>query len=167
MRRYLFFLLIISTFACASNSPDSNLNNKTPSPSPTVLAEQQETEKQQALVKQEEEDKQLKAEIDKAISDFSTKNYKGWQLKGLSDEYNCQELSTDPCHLLLIKGQKEQIISVMIRRFTSSDGKTFLVAFEARPIDLAKAMIEQIKEREKDSVFENLTYSDCSDICKD
>lgn len=148
--------------ACTGSASNTNANlankpKEEPSPKPTMTEADKE--------KQRENEK---AEREKAIKDFVAKTYPGWQLKGISNEWGeCEGISTDHCNILLINGQKEKVVAVMIKKFVSPDGKEYQVVFEARPIDLSKAKIEILKQRERSYVLENLTVDDCSEVIDD
>lgn len=162
MRSLLLFFIISSTslFVACVNQPATNQNTntanaKSPTPSPTVSDEQKKVEEEKS-----------KVELKKAIDEFITKNYKGWKIKAISDEYSCYEGSDSSCDLLLTKGEQEKVIPVTIRRFENDKGETFLVVFEARAIDLAQLKIKEIRENERKATLENLTVDDISDDLK-
>jgi hypothetical protein len=146
------FVLLLACEGQTTANQTSNPANKIPTPSPTVSAEERKAEEEKAA-----------AEIDKAIKEFITKNYKGWKFKAISDEYSCYEGSESPCDLLLTKNGLDKVISVMIKRFEDENGKAFLVVFEARAIDLIQLKINGIKDTERQTTLENLTIDDVPD----
>lgn len=158
MQKTLLVLLCLSLVGCAQSAArngnaNQNLNVKT-SPSPALTPT--DTEKA-ATHKEADQEKQ------KAINDFIAKNYKDWQYKGISDNDNCDEFSSDPCDLLIQKGDAQKVVAVMFKRFTELDGKTRLVVFEARPIDLSQSKIKRIKQ----TIRENLDEDDCQSFIDD
>jgi len=127
-----FFLLI----SCKENytGNDSNFAKSSPTASPDK-AEIERKNKEEEIERQ------------KAVESFVSKNYKGWILKGTANEYSdCEESDSNPCDLLLEKGEEQKVVPVMIKRFTNANGESRLVVFEARPVDLTLAKIRRIKE---------------------
>jgi hypothetical protein len=161
----IFLLALLLVPACSNNSANTNASNKgsangnvktSPSPAPTLSKEESD-----------KKDDQEKAERAKAINEFLAKNYPGWKLQGVSAEMgDCRDYSDEPCNLHLTKNGKDKIIGVFIKRFKTEKGEEYWTVYEARPIDLAQAKIEEIKQREKESVLENLTTDDIDDSLK-
>lgn len=157
MRVLICTLILISLSACAAPTARLNTNsavvNTKPSPELT-LSEKERRDRDEKLV----------AERDRAIADFLAKTFPGWSLKGISeDELDCDELSDDPCDLLLTNGKKDKVIAVLFRRFILPGGQKVLVAFEARVTDLSLVEINKLKSNEKSRVLENLSDLDSGD----
>lgn len=166
MKRILITLLLFC-YCCTSSETVKNqhitenktlTNSASLSPSPTPKTKE-EIEKEAKL---ESEAK------NRAINDFIDGNYKGWKLQGVANVYLSNECEADePCDLHLINGSQNKVITIIVKQFHKADGTNYWLVREARQIDLAKLKINEIKEKEKSAVLENLEYDDCSDICAD
>lgn len=155
----LLFALLASACSTAETANTTTIAavspTVSPSPSPKPTISKEESKKQ---AKEADDKKQ------QAINEFITKNHRGWQLKGISTENGeCEEYSDEPCNLLLVRGEREKVVAVMMKRFAAPDGKSYLVVYEVRQIDLAQTKIEQIRESEKQITLENLEFDDVSD----
>jgi hypothetical protein len=146
----VFFAVLFLSLLCACSASTSETANKpTPTPTPTkeeIAQQKADTEKAKAT----------------AITTFVETQYKGWAMQGIAAEdsfllqlpVTCEESKI--CDLHLVKGEENKVVSVLLKHFFKTDGSDYWFVFEARSIDIEKAKIEQIKEREKDTVLENL-----------
>lgn len=159
MKLFLIIFILVFISACDGSAAENNQNVwAIPSPSPTPTITQEEKEESEKRERQSADEKQ------KAINDFIANNYKGWQYKGMSnDNGECEEYTNQICDLLLSKGQEEKVVGVMFKRFTTQDGTSRLIVYEARTIDLSKARIESIKE----NYLDNLTTDEVPEDLRD
>lgn len=162
-----FLALAIVTFCTlllGCSSPSAvNANNaaaKDAKPSPTTSKEEKDKEDKAY-------EERVASEQKKALSDFVQTHYRSWTLVGKeSGTADCDVGA--PCDLHLVNGSRTQVVSVIIRQFEKENGDTYWLVFEARPLDLAMARIEEIKSVEQDAtrerVLATLKFEDCETV---
>lgn len=144
--RILFICTVLFVFGCATNEPTASLNT-VPSRSPTPDIDAQNTRRAE-----------IEAGQQRAITEFLAQNYPGWTLAGESSGFGAC-FYNELCDLHLQKGSTNKVIKVVIRRFSRPDKTTYWFVYEAHPIDLIGAKIEEIEEESFASGTESVEHA--------
>jgi len=142
-------LIIIIVFYFLFSSKTAPTGESSPTPQKT---EKEKKEEEQQKAKQKTTD-----ERENAIGTFLAENYKGWNLEGIKGvNGDCDEdNSNEPCDLHLKKDNQNKVVAVFVKEFTKTDGTTYWLVYEARPLDLSRLKLEKIKEVAGESAIEN------------
>lgn len=119
-------LLIVAVFGVAGCESGASTKTSVPSPSPPPNS---------AAIRQEA-----------AINAFLLKNYPGWEMQGTAPSVSTDCDVTDPCSVHITKNNETKILVLIVKEFIRPDGTTYWLAFEAKPVDLAKVKLDKIKE---------------------
>lgn len=76
----------------------------------------------------------LDNDFDTALKDFVGKNYKGWQIKGVADEWGaCESSLGESCFVHLSNEREDKIVTIKAEKFKKPDGHFYYQVFAAPP----------------------------------
>lgn len=161
----LIFIFILAFVGCqpTQNADQSNItananNTNSANSANAAIAAKLKKEKEQEQDRIADNEKQIRT----ALHSFVENKFKGWEIKGVSQDDLCNDSSNDPCALHLVNGKQEKVVNVIIEKFLDGEQIEYFVVYEATQNDILKSKIEGIKQ----STLENLTMDDIDDDLK-